>query len=143
MKAHIKRVSVIILALLIACSVVACGEDDPPRVEPVITYSPGAVFSTNFNHDDPRRQIKCAIMFEVLDEEAVLELEAVNYRVRNAVLSVLSELTMDELTTNRNQDAIAARIVERVNYEVGASIGRSDDIIHLVISAYFTEFAVV
>ena len=75
------------------------------------------------------------LVFEVLDEDAIAELETHNHVVRNAVLTELGYLTMPEITTNRNLDALGERIVNRVNEDLGTNIP-------LVLGVYFTEFGI-
>jgi len=124
-----------IIVLLITMFLLTACETPIPRIPVVYTYNPGAPFSTNFNfEEDPRRQVKCTIMFEVIDEAAIDELTENNFIIRNAVLSVLGELTWPEVTTERNLDDIAQRLVERVNEDLNSNID-------LIIGAYFTEFA--
>ena len=77
--------------------------------------------------------MRCSIIFQVVDEEAVTDLETYNPNIRNAVLIVLGELTQAELTTERDLDAIALRIVEKVNEAINSNIT-------MITGAYFTEF---
>ncbi|MCL2222147.1 MAG: flagellar basal body-associated FliL family protein [Oscillospiraceae bacterium] len=135
-KAILKKMTPLVCAILAGMFLLVACDSEPPRVPPVHVFNPGMPFSTNFNHDDPRRQISCSIIFEVIDESAGLELEELNFIVRNAVLAVLGELTMDELTIDRNLDDIAERIVTRVNEDLGLPI-------NLIVRAYFTAFAIV
>jgi len=122
--------SLVLIALTLLS---ACGGGDVPRLPAIYTYSPGAPFTSNIDDPEPRKLIKCAIMFEVIDEAAQTDLDAYNSVIRNAVLVVLCGLTSDELTEGRDLNAIAQRIVDQVN---GALGGRID----LITAAYFTEF---
>ena len=133
-KATLNRIVLIISIILIATFLLSACDSPPPRIPITHAYNPGAPFSTNFNYEDPRRQVRCAVIFEVIDESAVDELTEKNYVIRNAVLSVLGELTMPELTTHRDFDDIAERLVARANEDLGSHID-------LIIGAYFTEFA--
>ena len=134
-KATHNRLALIIIVLLIAMFLLSACNSVPPRMPVVYTYNPGAPFSTNFNFaEDPRRQVKCAVIFEVVDETAIEELTEHNFIIRNAVLSVLGELTWLEMTTERDLDDIAHRLVTRVNADLNSNID-------LIIGAYFTEFA--
>lgn len=138
MKTVLSRLAPIIAVVLFAVILLAACDTPEPRVLTVPTYSPGASFSTNFNNpEQPQRQIKCTVVFEVIDEQAIDELTENNFKIRNSVLSVLGELTMDEITVDRDLDAIGARIVDRVNEDLQA---RGD--MHLVVRAYFTEFQI-
>ena len=139
MKTAFKRITPIVAIVLLAVLLLAACEEDVPRLSNIATYNPGAAFSTNFNTDDPRRQVKCSVIFEVIDELAVEELNEHNYKVRNSTLDVLGELTMEEITTSRHLSAIAERIVVRVNADLNA-IDSNGESIDLVIRAYFTEF---
>ena len=121
--------------ILIAMTLLsACGGNEAPRLPAIYTYNPGAVFASNIDDPEPRRMVKCAVIFEVIDEQAATDLVAYNSVIRNAVLVVLGELTSDELTNNRDLNAIAQRIVAQVNSDLA---GRID----IVSAAYFTEFA--
>ena len=135
-KAIMKKITPLVCAVLAGIFLLAACDSPPPRVLPVHVFNPGVTFTTNFNHDDPRRQIRCAVVFEVLDEAAIEDLDSLNFIVRNAVLVVLGELTMEELTIDRDLDGIAERIVDRVNEDLGLPM-------NLVLRAYFTEFAIV
>jgi len=135
-KAIMKKITPLVCAVLAGMFLLAACDSPPPRVLPVHVFNPGVTFTTNFNHDDPRRQIRCAVVFEVLDEAAIEDLDSLNFIVRNAVLVVLGELTMEELTIDRDLDGIAERIVDRVNEDLGLPM-------NLVLRAYFTEFAIV
>ena len=136
MKKVFNRLIPILIIILISLSVltaVACDSPDP-RIAAVVTYNPGGQFTTNFNWPQtPRAQIRCAITFVVLDERAAEELADHNFVIRNSVLSVLGELTINEITEDRDLNGLAERIVEQVNEDLGTQV-------HLVISAYFTEF---
>ena len=122
--------SVILLTLILT----ACGSDEPAqRLPDRFIFTPGANFATNINHDDPRRVLRCAVVFEVIDEQASEELLGFSDTVRNAVLMVMGELTMDEVTTNKDLEDIANRMVERANEAVVSHI-------NLIIGASFTEF---
>ena len=139
-KAKVKKLSIIISILLLSTFLVsACGEPYL-RIPPAYYFSPGGPFSTNITvldrdgNPDPRRQIRCTIVFEVLDEDAIEELDEVTFIIRNAVLQVLGELTIEEITVNRDLDSISQRLVDRVNEEINSYYD-------LVVWAYFTEFA--
>ena len=129
------RIALLITTVVILMFVLtACGSDEPSqRLPDRHTFNPGAVFATNINHDDPRRVLRCAIMFEVIDERATEELINFADTIRNAVLMVLGELTMEEVTTNKNLEDISTRIVERVNTAIGSHIP-------MIVGASFTEF---
>jgi len=135
-KTILKKITPLVCSILAGMFLLAACESDPPRIPPVHIFNPGVPFSTNFNHDDPRRQISCSVIFEVIDEAATVELEERNFVIRNAVLAVLGELTMDELTVYRDLEDIAARVVARVNEDLGLPI-------NLIVRAYFTAFAVI
>jgi len=122
---------VIILLSMFALTIIACDSPDP-RLPEVHTYVPGGQFSTNFSWEErPNAQIRCLITFIVIDERAIEELTDNNFIIRNSVLSVLGELTIEEITTERDLSALSERIVDRVNEDLG---------IVLITGAYFTEF---
>ena len=125
-----RTVVVISAVLIIAFFLSACGE---ARLPAVYTYNPGAAFTTNINDEDPRRQLRTAIIFEVIDDAAAAELSEYNFVIRNAVITVLSSLTLEELTTNKDIQGISDRLVEQINEAIISHID-------LVIGAYFTEF---
>jgi len=77
--------------------------------------------------------VKCAVVFEVIDEAATTELTTHNYVIRNAILVILGQLTLEELTENRDLEEIALRIVEKVNDSIFSHVD-------LIVGAYFTEF---
>jgi len=116
----------ILLLLLSSCA------SEAPRLPATFNYSPGAVFTTNINDEDPRRVLRCAVVFLVIDEAATTELVEYNAVIRNAVLVVLGGLTVEELTTNRDLGDIAQKMVDQVNQDIGSRID-------LVVGAYFTD----
>ena len=132
-KATLNLLAIVISVTLIATFLISACDSAPPRIPVSHTFSPGAPFSTNFDSEDPRRQVKCTVFFEVIDEAAIEELTEHIPIIRNAVLSVLGELTMPEVTNERDFTDIAERLVTRVNYDLGTNVD-------LVIDAYFTEF---
>ena len=141
-KATLNRLAVVVSILLIAVFIVSACDSPDPRITPAYYYSPGGPFQTNIialdkdENPDPRRQLRCAVVFQVIDEAAIEELEAVNFIIRDAVLQVLGALTMEEITVNRDLIILAERLVERINEEINSNID-------LVVSAYFTDFAIV
>jgi len=141
-KASISKVAMILSLVLIASFLLSACDDAPPRVVPSFFFNPGGPFQTNVTvidkdgNPDPRRQVRCAIVFEVLDEVAIEELTEVNFIVRNSVLQVLGELTMEEITVDRDLDNIILRIVDKVNEDINSHVD-------LVLWGYFTDFALV
>ena len=124
---------VIILLSMFVLTIIACDSPDP-RIAEVITYNPGGQFVTNFSWEErPNAQIRCSIIFVVVDERAAEELADFNFVIRNAVLSVLGELTIEEITTERDLNSLAERIVLKVNEDLEATM-------ELIKGAYFTEF---
>ena len=120
--------AVLIIALLLS----ACNKE-VARLPETFTYNPGASFTANINNEDSRRLVKCAVMFEVIDEAATTELASHNFVIRNAVLMVLGELTVEELTVNRDLKDISQRLVDQINGALKSNIP-------LIVGAYFTEF---
>ena len=123
--------SVVLLTLFLT----ACDNAEEPtqRLPDRHVFDPGPVFATNINHDDPRRVLRCAVILEVIDELAIEELWAFSDTIRNAILMVLGELTLAEVTTDKDLEDIGLRIVERVNESINSNIP-------MVIGATFTEF---
>ena len=141
-KATISKVALIFSIILIATFLLSACDSPTPRITPSFYFNPGGPFQTNVTvidkdgNPDPRRQIRCSIVFEVIDEAAEEELAEINFVVRNSVLQVLGELTLDEITVDRDLNDIILRIVDQVN----ADIHSNQD---LVLWAYFTDFALV
>ena len=136
----LSRLTLIILIVILAAILLSACDAPESRIAHSYTFNPGAAFQTNFNIGDdpqnnPRWQIRVMLVFEVLDENAIAELEAHNHVVRNAVLAELGNLTMPEITTHRNLDELGERIVHRVNQDLGTNIP-------LVLDVYFTEFGI-
>ena len=122
-------IPVILIALLLLS---ACGGDDP-RLAAVYTFNPGAPFTTNINDEDHRRTVRCAVIFKVIDEAASEELNGRAFVIRDTIIAVLGDLTLEELTVNKDLHAISERLVTEVNIAVNAEID-------LIVGAYFTEF---
>jgi len=135
-KTIFKRLAIVIPVILIAVFLISACDSPEPRIPAAHYFTPGGQFQTNVNDEDPRRQIRCTIVFEVVDEQAIVELEDVTFKVRNSVLSVLGELTIPEITTHRDLDAISQRLVDRINEDLPSSY-------ELFLRAYFTDFALV
>ena len=141
-KATLNKVALIISVILLAAFLLSACDSPDPRITPSHYFSPGGPFQTNItaldkdDNPDPRRQLRCSIVFEVVDEEAILELEEVNFIVRNSVLQVMGELTMEEITIQRDLDVLIQRMVDRINEDINSHID-------LVVWAYFTDFAIV
>jgi len=134
-KTVINKVFFIVSIVLIAVFVLSACDAPVQRIPEKFFFNPGP-FSTNVNDEDPRRQIRCTVVFEVIDEAATEELTSITFIVRNSVLSVLGELTIPEITTHRDLDAIAQRLIDRINEDISSNI-------NLVVAAYFTDFALV
>ena len=126
---------ILLITLLLTMLASACGSEPAPRLSETHIYSPGAQFTTNIRDTDPRRIVRCTIMFEVMDEQAVDDLVAYNSAIRNAVITVLGELTLQEVTEGRDLEDIAERLVEQANQAVRSTV-------HLIVAAYFTEFQI-
>ena len=122
------------IALILALLMSACAAPAPARLPEAFTYSPGASFQINIK-EDPRAVIRCTVIFQVIDEDAITDLAPFNPMIRNAVLIVLGDLTLDEITENRDLEDIAQRIVDRVNDSIQSHYS-------LVLGAYFTDFVV-
>jgi len=135
-KATLNKATLILSIVLLAALLLSACSSPDPRIPEKFFFNPGGPFSTNVNDEDPRRQVRCSVVFEVVDERAIEELTEVAFIVRNSVIAVLGELTIDEMTTQRDLDNIIERLVERVNEDVSGSTD-------LIIGAYFTDFALV
>ena len=127
------RLALLVPAILAIALLLSACTKQAPRLTTPFTFSPGAAFTANIKNEDPRKLLKCAIVFSVVDEAATTELTAYTFIIRNAVLVVLGELTETELTTNRNIEDIAQRLVDKVNEVVPSSFP-------LIVGAYFTDF---
>ena len=136
MKKQRSRRLVLLIHVVLAVTALlsACTPKDN-RLPTTYTYSPGAAFTTNVKDEDPRRLVKCTVVFEVIDEAAATEMDSYNFAIRNAVLIVLTGLTLEELTTQRDLVDISQKIVSQVNSTLRSNAD-------LVIGAYFTEFTV-
>ena len=135
-KTVIGRFIVVIALVLTAAFLISACDAPTPRVPIRHVFSPGGPFSINVNDEDPRRQIRCTIVFVVVDEAAIAELEQSTFVIRNSVLSVLGEVTIPELTTDKDLPDIAQRIVDRVNHDLNSTVD-------LILGAYFTDIALV
>ena len=133
MKLKPARFVVLINIILIGLVLLSSCSAKETRLPKTYIYSPGAAFTANINDVDYRRVVKCTVVFQVSDEAAVTELADYNFTIRNSVITTLGELTMDELTTNRDLSDISQRIVTQVNAALPSYST-------LIIGAYFTEF---
>jgi len=134
-KATYKKIAIIMSVILIAVFLVSACDSPEPRIATTHYFTAGGPFSTNINDaDNPRLQIRCTIVFEVIDEQAIEELDQVVFKVRSSVLSVLGELTIADITTNRNFDRLSDRLIDRLNEDIPSSYS-------LFERAYFTDFS--
>ena len=127
------RLALLVPVVLIVAMILSACAAKVPRLTKPFTFSPGAAFTANINGTDPRKMVKCAVVFEVFDEAATAELTDYTFIIRNAVLVVLGELTEEKLTTDRDLQDIALRLVEKVNEVIPSNVP-------LVVGAYFTDF---
>ena len=132
-KTVLNRLAIIVPLILIALFVISACDSPEPRILSSFYYTPGGPFSTNVNDEDPRRRIRCTIVFEVVDERAIEELEDVTFKVRSSVLEVLGELTIPEITTERDFEDISNRLIEKINEDLPTDY-------ELFKKAYFTDF---
>ena len=132
-KVSVNKLALVISVILIALFLISACDSPEPRILSTYYYTPGGPFVTNVNDEDPRRRIRCTIIFEVVDEQAVVELEDVTFKVRSSVLAVLGELTIAEITTHRDFDDISTRLIERINEDLPTEY-------ELFKKAYFTDF---
>ena len=135
-KKALNKLALVVSILLIAMFLISACDSPEPRIPAAHYFSPGASFQTNVTDRDPRRQIRCSVVFEVVDEQAIVELDEVTFKVRNSVLAVLGELTTDEIMEDRNLEAIAQKLVDRINEDIPSSIP-------LFVRAFFTDFALI
>jgi len=133
-KASKNKLALILSVILIAIFLISACDAPYQRIQDSYYFSPGGPFSTNVNDEDPRRRIRCSIIFEVVDERAIEELDEVSFIVRNSVIAVLGELTIPEITTHRDLDDISQRLIDRINFDLNAPY-------NLFLWAYFTDFA--
>jgi len=133
-KASKNKLALVLSVILIAIFFISACDAPYQRIQDSYYFSPGGPFSTNVNDEDPRRRIRCSLIFEVVDERAIEELDEVSFIVRNSVIAVLGELTIPEITTHRDLDDISQRLVERINHDLNAPYD-------LFLWAYFTDFA--
>ena len=134
-KATYKKLAIVISIILIAVFVIAACDSPEPRIATTHYYSAGGPFSTNISDEaNPRLQVRCTIVFEVIDEKAIEELDQVVFKVRSSVLSVLGELTISDITINRDFDALSQRLVDKLNEDIPSTY-------ELFVRAYFTDFS--
>jgi len=134
-KTSFKRLAIVISVILIAMFVISACDSPEPRIATTHYYSAGGPFSTNINDaENPRLQIRCSIVFEVIDEQAIAELDQVVFKVRSSVLAVLGELTIADITTHRDFDSLSERLIDRLNEDIPSTY-------ELFLRAYFTDFS--
>ncbi|MEJ5243629.1 MAG: flagellar basal body-associated FliL family protein [Desulfomicrobiaceae bacterium] len=87
------------------------------------------------NLADPlgRRYLKVTMEVEIVDAQAVAELEAVMPKVKDALLLLLSSKTFADVATMDKKLELKLQVVERLNQILGKSKVRD---------VYFTEFVV-
>ena len=141
-KATISKLALFIPLVLVAAFLLSACDSPEPRILTSYYYTPGGPFQTNVaivdkdGNPDPRRQIRCTIVFEVVDEAAILELEDVTFKVRSSVLAVLGELTVEDITTERDFDKLSEKLITRINEDLPTDY-------ELFKKAYFTDFSLV
>lgn len=112
------------------------GEDGQPgeRLEAIapeiVTLSP---FIVNLADPLGRRFLRMTMDVEVINREAVNDLDKLGSRVRDAIILLLSSKAFTDLASMESKIILKNEIVERLNQIVGA--GR-------VTNVYFTEFVI-
>jgi flagellar FliL protein len=102
---------------------------------PTYSFQP---FIVNVAGTDGTRYLKASISVECADKKASADIAAVEYKVRDAVIAVLSACDLDELTDVSRRDAIRSRVAEAIERALPGDDKRSPR----VRGVYFLEFVI-
>lgn len=116
----------------------ASGAEAPkpaPRPGPIYSFEP---FIVNVAGTDGKRYLKASISVECADKKASAEIAAVEYKVRDAILAVLSAYNLEDLTDVSKRDAIRRRVADAIERSLSGDERESPR----VRGVYFVEFVI-
>lgn len=106
-----------------------------PKPGPTYSFQP---FIVNVAGTDGTRYLKAAISVECADKKTSGEIAAVEYKVRDAVIGVLSAYDLEELTNVSKRDAIRRRVAEAIERSLSGDSKEPPR----VRGVYFLEFVI-
>ena len=119
-----KKIIIIVAAVAVVAGValyifVFSGEPaDKPEVR--IEYSPGDFFTTNIiTNSNSVRLLKAGIILVVNAEGLEDMLEQKNARIRDTIIFILRDLTVEEILAEGTQEALRERIITSLNERLG------------------------
>lgn len=116
----------------------ASGAEAPkpaPRPGPIYSFEP---FIVNVAGTDGTRYLKASITVECADRKASADIAAAEYKVRDAVLAVLSAYELGDLTDVSKRDAIRHRVADAIEQSISGGRKGPDR----VRGVYFLEFVI-
>ena len=106
------------------------GEEVAPEMGE--TYELGE-FIRNISNGDGRRMLKATIVIEVSDEEVISQIEERDTRIRDQIIDIIREQSVEDLQTRDGIDEFKGEIIDSVNDNIGDGE---------VINVYFEEFII-
>lgn len=116
----------------------ASGAEAPkpaPRPGPIYSFEP---FIVNVAGTDGTRYLKASITVECVDRKASADIAAAEYKVRDAILAVLSAYELGDLTDVSKRDAIRHRVADAIERTISSGKKGPDR----VRGVYFLEFVI-
>lgn len=112
-------------------------EAPEPATKPGPTYA-FEPFIVNVAGTNGTRYLKASISVECADKRASAEIGAVEYKVRDAILAVLSSYNLEDLSDVSKRDAIRRRVADAIERSLSGDGGKSPR----VRGVYFLEFVI-
>ena len=124
---YLKYLGVILILISMSSMLTGCGSSGVQYY----TYDPGDAFITSVA--DSKSLFKTDITIELSNKESVDFLTKNNYKVRDIIINILRNETLDDIEAADSQDTIKKKIVKALKNDL--SVNGIDNI-------YFNEFVV-
>lgn len=112
MKLFVRFVCIAIVCVIMTLGLVSCTKD--PLAKPkVYAYSVGDPFVTNLK--DSKKMLKCSVVFEVTKKSIADKSSDTNYIVRNAVNTMLLQLTESDVLNITDTKIIEQKMTDVAN----------------------------
>ncbi len=97
------------------------------------TYYPLKTFIVNLSGNQGSRYLKVAMQFGITNPTLAQELNANSVVMRDAIISILSSKSFDDISSEQGKDSLKLQIKNSINKEL--KTGKIDDV-------YFSQFVV-
>ena len=136
-----KKVLIIVIAIVVVAGaalyffVFSGSDEEKPEVR--VEYSPGDFFTTNVQvGSGATRLLKAGVVLVVNAEGMEEMLTRENARIRDTIIFILRNLTVDEINAPGNQEPLRERIIDALNEELNLGVDKFVEVL-------FNEFVCV